>query len=193
MQQLRTAGSWWVEKRGGVTQKTTVLGRSTFRGQAAQDNQIDVTSSANGVTYVLTSHMYSDVLNGMAITYGARAAVNTTAPNETYYTPALSYPLAMVLNTPYTMKYDQTTVQMDGSSAVQANNVQTVTYVGRETVNTAFGSFETCKLVSDFKNDTRQMRHTNWIVASGKYAGLSVQQSSDSGITQSESLEVSWN
>lgn len=69
----------------------------------------------------------------------------------------------------------------------------TVTYQGRERIETAFGAFDTCKM--EFSTEGSMVPKTTWqqwIIASGKFAGLPLRMSNVQGTTQASSIEVSW-
>ena len=71
---------------------------------------------------------------------------------------------------------------------------QTTAYQGRESVQTAFGTFDTCKMEYTTQDEGAPAKVTkDWVIASGKFTGLVAQSESDGKLTQPSNIEVNSN
>ena len=113
---------------------------------------------------------------------------------ETYWSPARRHTVALAINAPFKQTYDQVTVQ-NGAPDYVVTNTETATYLGRETVVTAFGSFETCKMQFDYAASavSPAIQQYSWVVASGKLRGFAVQTQTNGKLVQDRNITVSWN
>ena len=180
----RKAGATYTITTGANWQKSTVMGPATYRGNSAYRTQ-----NVNSAGFEADS--YSNMLDNIAYTYGS--VMTKPQLHETYFSPAMAMPLSLPVNQTYTQSLNQITVQAGAADYVMPV-VMTTTYRGRETVTTAFGTFETCKIDFTAKGSEPPLTsRTHWYVASGKLAGFAVQSNSSDGLTQPTKIEVSWN
>ena len=111
------------------------------------------------------------------------------------YTPALATPAAIPSNRPYSSNTTRT-FERSGAigSATATAMTQTTAYQGRESVKTAFGTFDTCKMEYTTQDEGAPAKVTkDWVIASGKFTGLVAQSESDGKLTQPSNIEVNWN
>lgn len=187
MAQQTTGNAWTITSAVG-TAKSTVIGPVSYRGHAAVKTHVEN-------SWGVVADTYSQTTGGIGYAYGSVMTVPSL--HETYYEPALSVSLNLGLNKTHTSSYNQITVQ-PGSPDYTLSVVQTAIYRGRETITTAFGTFETCKM--DFTtqgSDSPPVSWTQWMIASGKLAGFSAQQASPDGnggltLIQPTNIAVSW-
>ena len=110
------------------------------------------------------------------------------------FTPGIATPVTIPLNRPYTGRYNQISSTAGGGTLSTIAHVQTITYQGRESIQTAFGQFETCKMEYNTQaGDTPAKVTKDWVIASGKFTGLVAQSESDGKLTQPSNIEVNWN
>ena len=187
MAQQTTGNVWTITSTGG-TAKSTVIGPVSYRGHAAVKTHVEN-------SWGVVADTYSQTTGGIGYAYGSVMTVPSL--HETYYEPALSVSLNLGLNKTHTSSYNQITVQ-PGSPDYTLSVVHTATYRGRETITTAFGTFETCKM--EFmaqESGGPSVSWTQWMIASGKLAGFSAQQASTDAsgsvtLTQPTSIVVNW-
>ena len=183
-----TKGSIWTYTT--ATGKTTheAGGETDFRGTKAY-SVVTIRGDGNSVTHF--NHV-GGVRYVFGIAAGGRNIVSST---QTIFTPPITVPLALPLNQPHASSYTATTGS--GSSVLSTSKqVQTATYMGRETVTTAFGTFRTCKM--EYRVDVSGPAPTSvgrleWVIASGKFTGLIAQSQADGKTTQPTNIEVNWN
>lgn len=154
----------------------------------------------HGVAVVQTSilppkgiafRIYSNLTNGMLLNYGSASALRVPI-FEIYYEPGRGFPVALNLNQTYTSQVTMVNVNYNVPNTYSTLR-DTITYLGREPVTTAFGTFETCRMrLTTLGDDGVLKTWDSWLVGVGKFAGLSVQQKTDAGITQPTNITVSW-
>ena len=156
---------------------------------------INELSTYHGYTGVRTTfslfHSYSNVTDGMLLTYGSYTALHFNY-NESYYVPGRGFPVSLNLNQTYAAQGKKIYVYNNAPDTISMWS-DTVTYLGREKVTTAFGTFETCRLRYTAQDDDGVVKTwDSWLVGVGKYAGLSVQEMTEAGTTQPTNITVSW-
>ena len=136
---------------------------------------------------------FTNVADGMFMNYGSYdLATSKVRVNEIYNVPGRGFPIALDLNQTYSTQGEQISLHNNAPDTSSAWR-DTVTYLGRESVTTAFGTFDTCKLrYTSLGDDGVLKTWDRWLVGAGKFAGLSVQETTDTGITQPTSITVSW-
>ena len=194
-QQMTTGNSWTISSAIEVT-KHTVVGPATYRGNAAIQTHQE--SKSVGSNEQRAGDSYSKTVDGLGYNYGF--VLTAPSSHETYFEPYMIFALSLQLNKPYSTSYKQVTVQPGVPDYTHAV-VQTAIYRGRETVQTAFGTFETCKV--DYTAQVTNVpgaplaSWTHWMIATGKLAGFSAQQASPDGnggltLIQPTNIAVSW-
>ena len=183
--QLRVQGNSWKIYTGSSYEKQTVVAPGAFNGHANADH-VRVENSTGQVV-----DLYSNVTARVAYSWGG--VMSSPVAYEFQFVPGLAMPLDLALNQAYRQTYDSVTVQSGG--AASGTMTQSTTYRGRETVSTAFGNFETCKIEfsSLDASGAPVATWTNWYFADAKYSGLVAQRYSvQEGQTQPSKIEVSW-
>lgn len=177
---MKTKGNSWTVTTSVQIQKQEVKGETQYRGKTAIHWHI---TDNNG----LVVDTYGNDSNGVGYTYGGV----TVAPgaSETYYDPALAVPHSLPLNQPYTFNFSTHFIAINVPE-IKHDITQTITYNGRETVTTAFGTFETCKFTHSTDRSTQPWH--SWLVASGKLRGLQVQWTTNGEVIQPKNITVSW-
>lgn len=156
--------------------KRTYRVRQTFNSTPFRNTY---TNNADGMNYV---HGHS----------GGSGDVYVRYIYEETYTPALAVPLAIPLNRPHTASYSNDNKNNIQNTTTQV--VQTTAYLGRETIQTAFGTFETCKMQYTIQRNGGQPEvNTDWVIATGKLTGLIAQSNAKGATTQPTNIEVNWN
>ena len=189
--QLLKPGNTWTVTTAASAAKTTVTGTTNFHGHAAYER---VTQHSDGTA----AKTYTDLASGAALHYGSSTTATGQPQREYFYTPALSHPTAMQPNAVHTQQVTQDSV-VAGNPGNQRSIAYTVTYAGREAVQTTLGTFETCKMTYNLQATDNIVspwgeQRTEWLIASGKFAGLPAQQSVNGGTPQlTTQLEVNWN
>ena len=188
--QLRTTGNYYTVVTPQDTSQFYVQGPTNYHGYAAVETEIQSTSLPSPVT---RAYSYSNVTDGMLLNYGSLGVVlRYYTKNEIYYQPGRGFPISLNPNQTYTTQVKQINVDYnlpDTSTTWQ----DTITYLGREPVTTAFGTFETCRLrYTTQGQDGVRKTWDSWLVGVGKLAGLQVQQTTETGTTQPTNITVSW-
>jgi len=180
---MRTVGNTWTITTDGQRDVNTVAELATYRGQSAYR-----THTENSVGTVADA--YGNVVDGVVHWYGS--VMTQPAINESYNQPSFSVPADLPQDQTHSVSFDSITVQ-PGAEPFVMKLTNTVTYQGRERIETAFGAFDTCKM--EFSTEGGMVPKTTWqqwIIASGKFAGLPLRMSNVQGTTQASSIEVSW-
>ena len=182
--QLRKQGNRWTMYRSSSTETQLVLAPATFNGHANADH----TQTSNGS---MVTDLYSNVISGVAHTWGG---FSQGLAYEFRYQPSMAMPLDLPLNQTYSQTYQSVTIQ--GGTSTTASITQTATYRGRESITTAFGTFDTCRIdfTSTGVGSPGIVSWSNWYFSDAKYSGLVAQQSSaQDGTHQPRKIDVSWN
>ncbi|WFS19187.1 hypothetical protein P9K38_02295 [Pseudomonas sp. 905_Psudmo1] len=180
---LRTIGNTWTITTDGQRDVNTVAELADYRGQSAYR-----THTENSVGTVADA--YGNVVDGLVHWYGS--VMTQPAVNESYNQPSFSVPVDLPQDQTHSVSFDSITVQPEAEPFVM-KLTNTVTYRGRERIETEFGAFDTCKI--EFSTEGAMVPKTTWqqwIIASGKFAGLPLRMSNAQGTTQASSIEVSW-
>lgn len=180
---LRTIGNTWTITTDGQRDVNTVAELADYRGQSAYR-----THTENSVGTVADA--YSNVVDGLVHWYGS--VMTQPAVNESYNQPSFSVPVDLPQDQTHSVSFDSITVQ-PGAEPFVMKLTNTVTYRGRERIETELGAFDTCKI--EFSTEGAMVPKTTWqqwIIASGKFAGLPLRMSNAQGTTQASSIEVSW-
>ena len=188
MVQKQTTGNSWTITSGGVTEINTVVGPVNYRGHTAIQTHVETSVG-------VIADNYANSVNGVGYVYGS--VMQAPAVSEAYFEPSASVPLNIPLNQTSSNTFTQVQVQ-PGYPDYRLQVTQTMTYRGRETIQTAFGTFETCKMDQTVESAlVPRTSWTQWMIASGKFAGFSAQHSEPNaagGVTlvQPTSIAVSW-
>ncbi|MGA4471680.1 hypothetical protein ACPA2M_01705 [Ectopseudomonas chengduensis] len=177
---LRTIGNTWTITTDGQRDVNTVAELADYRGQSAYRTHTD-----NSVGTVADA--YGNVVDGLVHWYGS--VMTQPAVNESYNQPSFSVPVDLPQDQTHSVSFDSITVQ-PGAEPFVMKLTNTVTYRGRERIET---EFDTCKI--EFSTEGAMVPKTTWqqwIIASGKFAGLPLRMSNAQGTTQASSIEVSW-
>lgn len=180
---LRTIGNTWTITTDGQRDVNTVAELANYRGQSAYR-----THTENSVGTVADA--YGNVVDGLVHWYGS--VMTQPAVNESYNQPSFFVPVDLPQDQTHSVSFDSITVQ-PGAEPFVMKLTNTVTYRGRERIETEFGAFDTCKI--EFSTKGAMVPKTTWqqwIIASGKFAGLPLRMSNAQGTTQASSIEVSW-
>ena len=180
---LRTVGNTWTITTDGQRDVNTVAELADYRGQSAYR-----THTENSVGTVADA--YGNVVDGVVHWYGS--VMTQPAINESYNQPSFSVPADLPQDQTHSVSFDAITVQ-PGAEPFAMKLTNTVTYRGRERIETEFGAFDTCKM--EFSTEGAMVSKTTWqqwIIASGKFAGLPLRMSNVQGTTQASSIAVSW-
>ena len=182
--QLLKAGNSYTIVSPDETSQFQINGLTSYRGHEAVQIRIQTSRGVTGNSYV-------NLVNGMQWSYGY--VMSVPQQFETYFSPGIGFPISLNINETHTSPYNHVTV-IPGSADYTVAATQTVTYLGRESVTTGFGTFDTCKIrFTGSGADGKVTTWYNWIVGSGKLAGFAVQQTSDNGTSQPSNITVSWN
>ena len=187
--QLRTTGNYYTVVTPQDTSQFYVQGPTNYHGYAAVETEIQSTSLPSPVT---RAYSYSNVTDGMLLNYGSLGVVlRYYTKNEIYYQPGRGFPISLNPNQTYTTQVKQ--INADSQPVTSMIWQDTATYLGREPITTAFGTFETCRMRYTTQGEDG-MRKTwdSWLVAVGKLAGLQVQQTTETGTIQATNITVSW-
>lgn len=171
-------GQTTYEARGEGAYKGKMVYRLGISGNSsgASFSQGKYISNSNGIDYV---HGYENS-SGLIFTL-------------VEYSPVIATPRSIALNHPNIANYTRERNINIGGVHETVQVVQTTSYLGRETVQTQFGSFETCKMEYRFQeNGGQPVVNTDWVIASGKLTGLVAQSQSQGNTTQPLNIEVSW-
>ena len=181
--QMFKPGNTWKLSSPFESSTSTVIGNTTYRGHAATEVRVQTSLG-------VTAHTYSAAnINGVGWAYGS--VMTVPSRHETYYDPGLGHQISLKPNQSYTSSYNQITVQ-PGSPDYTIAVTHTTTYLGRETVTTAFGTFETCKMQYSVTSSSGNNTWKNWVIASGKLAGFTAQSEGQTAETKLTNIEVSW-
>ncbi|MGF6212088.1 hypothetical protein [Comamonas sp. 4034] len=181
-------GSSWTYVTPDKRASNEAAGEATFEGRKTYQ----IVKSNEGTPYRST---YTNNADGMSYVHGNSG--NAGLPNALLrytevYTPALAVPLSLPLNQPHTASF--TVVFTDPIRTITTQVVQTTAYLGRETIQTAFGTFETCKMQYTIQKDGGQPAvNTDWVIATGKLTGLIAQSNANGTTIQPTNIEVNWN
>ncbi len=188
-QLIKPGNRWAITSASGVAQ-TTVTGAVNFHSNTAIER---ITQRGDGSTL----KTYTNQADGQTLSLGSISISTGQPEREYFYTPALSHPLAMQSNSKQTMQSRQES--WVAGNAGNARSVDyTVTYAGREAIQTAFGTFETCRMqyttvATDNIASPWSETRTEWLITSGKYAGLPVQTQTGASPELATKIEASWN
>lgn len=183
---------------GNIWSYVTPTGKSTFKATG--------TVVFEGATVRRVEEFFNDTLVGARYIHFAddthyldgsvsgSADIHIPTSFKQVFTPGIATPVTIPLNRPYTGRYNQISSTAGLGTSSTTANVQTITYQGRESIQTAFGEFETCKMEYNTQaGDTPAKVTRDWVIASGKFTGLLAQRESDGKLTQPSNIEVNSN
>ncbi|MGE8319932.1 MAG: hypothetical protein ACN6O3_14385 [Comamonas sp.] len=186
-------GSLWAYITPTGKNGSEAMGESTFEGRKAyQVREFFINGNSDSTPFRYTYTNNIDGVNYLYGNWGGSGSRHVLFNYKETFTPPLAVPLSLPLNQPHTASY----------TAVNTNNIQNTTtqvvrtsvYLGRETIQTAFGTFETCKMQYTTQRDGGQPAvDTQWIIASGRLTGLVAQTNEKGTTSQPTNIEVNWN
>jgi hypothetical protein len=147
---LRTIGNTWTITTDGQRDVNTVAELADYRGQSAYRTHTD-----NSVGTVADA--YGNVVDGLVHWYGS--VMTQPAVNESYNQPSFSVPVDLPQDQTHSVSFDSITVQ-PGAEPFVMKLTNTVTYRGRERIETEFGAFDTCKI--EFSTEGAMVPKTTW-------------------------------
>lgn len=180
---------WTYTMDEGATRSYEATGDFVFQGDNVQRVRELTNGQFSQASYVHTASG-AHYLNGTS-----RGVTSGNLPREgiVAYTPPLATPASIPFNRPYTGRYTRSG-KLGDIEVSTTSIVQTIAYQGRETIQTAFGSFETCKMQYSLQEDGGPPKvNTDWVIAGGKFTGLVAQSQADGKTTQPSKIEVNWN
>lgn len=154
------------------TVDSKVLGPATFQGHPAVDIRVRAVESRYPSGKVsATTDVFYGTRGKFLYFYGERSQTGA----EAYSDPPFSYPKRYVLNTPYT----QTITEHEAGAGTHYSFTQqkTTTFLGMKRITVPAGTFMTCKMkteISSASNTSQRIIEYDWVVASGRYAGLGI-------------------
>ncbi|KAB2963908.1 hypothetical protein [Zoogloea sp.] len=179
-----------------TSNRYTVNGSTTFKGNPATELQVDTTvSSGIGAGSSTQVKNYTRLDSSEAVTFGQvsvvgamGAAVSTT----TSFEPALRKPYTLPLDTPRSYTY---TITFEGLVATPPSKAQTLkeTFLGTETISVPAGSFKACKMSSETTMDGTTTKTIQWTVAEGPYRGLFLQSADGNGTVTARAVRLRFN
>ncbi|MFG5777039.1 hypothetical protein ACFIQF_08175 [Comamonas sp. J-3] len=184
--QLLKAGNRYSIITPQTTTHFSVGELTTFHDYAAVQTWV-TTEIASGYSFI---NRYTNITNGMSLDYGRYLQIRVVPVLDTYNVPGRGFPISLKPSQTYTAQGEEFAAYNPQPTGTWRD---TVTYLGREPVTTSFGTFETCRLrYTSQGNDGVLKTWDDWRVAVGKFAGLSVQQTTETGTTQPTNITVSW-
>ncbi len=188
--QLRTQGNSYTVFNSEIGTRFDVVGLTNYHGYSA------VETLGGSPRY-----RFTNVADGMLLDYGSILTnIHSFKIDEAYNVPGRGFPISLTPNQTYTAQGKQ--IKWASGDTPQTSTWRdTVTYLGREPITTAFGTFETCKMryTSEVMGEDWRGPYTvfktwdSWLVGVGKLSGLSVQETTETGTTQPTNIIVSWN
>lgn len=170
--------------------KSTYLarGESTYKGKAAY--HLSISGESDGSKY--SQGRYINTGDGVDYIYGYENSSGVVF-TLVEYLPSIATPRSITLNQPVTIQYTRDRNVNLGGLHDTTPFTQTRAYLGRETIQTSFGNFETCKMEYRLQESGGpETVTTDWVIASGKLRGLVAQSQSQGQITQPVNIEVNW-
>jgi hypothetical protein len=180
--------------------KSSVLGNKTFQSKNAIETRnetiyLDVLTGLPSTGTALSISTYSQIQGTDALTLGSSIQVAQSGQSVNYltsYSPAIRSPLnwsaAQTLTQTYTASMESVGLPVVTPPAVSQMSVVT-RYIGRETITVAAGTFEACR----FEMITNGMTSSNWVAATGRYAGLSLKSQDLSTGSSVEAMKLLFN
>lgn len=183
MRAYTTGSVWTYVGTNNNTSKFEATGDTQFEGATVKGlrsgNYIQYIHTVDGIHYVDGS-------------YVGPADIHLTFRYTRIFKPAIATPIVIPLNRPYTQRFIE--IGRQGGTEKSNSVVRTTSYQGRESITTAFGTFETCKMQYSTQVDGGPLTvNTDWLIAGGKFSGLIAQSQADGKTTQPSKIEVNWN
>ncbi len=195
-----------IDVRSGATgnevltsNKYTVNGQKSFKGNAATELLVETSATTNGVVNALVNAktLFYAALTGTGYTsYGS--LINTTANIAGFaistdttlsFTPPMTMPFNMGVGSSHTVNTDWVT----DTSVMGSTTSQTIKYtikydfVAVESLTVPAGTFDTCRIetttTATVSGTTSNTKTTQWWVGSGPLKGLFVQSRDKDGVT----------
>jgi hypothetical protein len=203
---FQTGQKYRIDVRSGATgtevltsNKYTVNGVKSFKGNSATELLVETAAATNGVANVAASvnTLYYAALTGTGYTsYGSFIKVNATVAGFAIstdttltFTPPMTMPYNMGVGSTHTVDTDWLTE----TSVLGSTTAQTIRYnikynfVGVETVTVPAGTFETCRVetttTGTVNGTSSTSTATQWWVGTGPLKGLFVQSRDKDGVT----------
>lgn len=184
--QLLKAGNRYSIITPQTTTHFSVGELTTFHDYAAVQTWV-TTEIASGYSFI---NRYTNITNGMSLDYGRYLQIRVVPVLDTYNVPGRGFPISLKPSQTYTAQGEEFAAYNPQPTGTWRD---TVTYLGREPVTTAFGTFETCRLRYTSQGADGVLKTwDSWRVGVGKLAGLSVQEMTEAGTTQPTNITVSW-
>jgi hypothetical protein len=202
----QTGQKYRIDIRSGATgnevltsNKYTVNGVKSFKGNSATELLVETTATTNGVANLAATvnTLYYTALTGTGYTsYGSFIKVNAnvagfsvTTDTTVTFTPPMTMPYNMGVGSTHAFTTDWITE----TSVLGSTTVQTIRYniqydfVGVETVTVPAGTFETCRVetttTGTVNGTSSTTKATQWWVGTGPLKGLFVQSRDNAGVT----------
>lgn len=179
-----------------ASNRYTVNGSTTFKGNAATELQVDTTvTSGIGAGSTTQVKNYTRLDSSEAVTFGQVSLVGAQGvamSTTSAFSPALRKPYALPLNTPRSYTYN---ISFEGVVATSPSSTQTLkeTFLGTETISVPAGRFKACKLSSETAMDGTTTKTVQWTVAEGPYRGLFLQSADGSGTVTAQATLLRFN
>lgn len=158
----------------GPTIRTKVV--TGARESFAQANPIvlvhsspDISDSSGG-----TSKVYRDIVGGKIVDYGSIGKSSVTNYVDSVWTndPPIAMPVAFQEGETVHFDYVLNIELSNGQSSTRTPTTVSQTYLGRETIQTPVGTFDTCKLlVVTQAEGSPATKEQKWVAAEGPFRG----------------------
>lgn len=158
--------------------KTETLDREAFAGAnpVASLHTSYLDNSNNSQTYLTTT--FAEIKGDRLIRYGDRHGAGASLVTSTYNPPP-SVPIDLQPGQTVSVSYKNKAVS--AGATVEFDVSEKLTYNGRETIETALGTFNTCKFTNEISTESASMKQPkrvmivqNWFPAQGPYRGQSI-------------------
>jgi hypothetical protein len=182
-----------------TSNKYTVNGVKSFKGNSATELLVETTATANGVVNAAATvnTLFYTALTGTGYTsYGSFINVNATVAGfavSTDTTLSFSPPMTMPFNMGVGSVHEFDSDWITDTTVLGSTSTQTIKYrfkynfVGIETVTVPAGTFDTCRVetttTGTVNGATSTSTATQWWVGSGPMKGLFVQSRDKDGVT----------
>ena len=150
--------------------ESKVMGLATFHGHKVIDvrHHIEIIYPGQKTSDIIDE--FNGISKPFVYDYGDR---DHSSGAEVYSDPPISFPTHYTVDVPYvSVSVDHTS--SNGTDSTSTRHA-TSTFLGMESVTVPAGTFMTCKIKDEsYSGDTKSGFLYNWIVSSGRYAGISI-------------------